>query len=81
MIKTRGIRALASFLGMAALLTVSGCAEPATVIIRGGTIYDGSGAAPVAGDLVIQGDRAVSYTHLTLPTNVSMCRSRWSPYH
>ena len=21
----------------------------------------------------------VSYTHLTLPTNVSMCRSRWSP--
>ena len=23
----------------------------------------------------------VSYTHLTLPTNVSMCRSRWSPYH
>ena len=60
MIKTRGIRALASFLGMAALLTVSGCAEPATVIIRGGTIYDGSGAAPVAGDLVIQGDRVVA---------------------
>jgi N-acyl-D-amino-acid deacylase len=59
-IKTRGIRALASFLGMAALLTVSGCAEPATVIIRGGTIYDGSGAAPVAGDLVIQGDRVVA---------------------
>ena len=25
--------------------------------------------------------RPVSYTHLTLPTNVSMCRSRWSPYH
>ena len=23
----------------------------------------------------------VSYTHLTLPTNVSMCRSRWAPYH
>jgi N-acyl-D-amino-acid deacylase len=59
-IKTRGIRALASFLGMAALLTLSGCAEPATVIIRGGTIYDGSGAAPVAGDLVIQGDRVVA---------------------
>ena len=27
------------------------------------------------------GSPAVSYTHLTLPTNVSMCRSRWSPYH
>ena len=24
---------------------------------------------------------AVSYTHLTLPTNVQQCRSRWSPYH
>ena len=25
--------------------------------------------------------RAVSYTHLTLPTIVRWCRSRWSPYH
>ena len=25
--------------------------------------------------------KAVSYTHLTLPTNHDMCRSRWSPYH
>ena len=24
---------------------------------------------------------AVSYTHLTLPTMVYQCRSRWSPYH
>ena len=24
---------------------------------------------------------AVSYTHLTLPTNVQQCRSRWSPDH
>ena len=24
---------------------------------------------------------AVSYTHLTLPTNSYTCRSRWSPYH
>ena len=23
----------------------------------------------------------VSYTHLTLPTTVALCRSRWSPYH
>ena len=23
----------------------------------------------------------VSYTHLTLPTIISVCRSRWSPYH
>ena len=25
--------------------------------------------------------RPVSYTHLTLPTIVRECRSRWSPYH
>ena len=24
---------------------------------------------------------SVSYTHLTLPTNMHVCRSRWSPYH
>ena len=26
-------------------------------------------------------DEPVSYTHLTLPTKDSRCRSRWSPYH
>ena len=26
-------------------------------------------------------NRAVSYTHLTLPTTLHECRSRWSPYH
>ena len=25
--------------------------------------------------------RTVSYTHLTLPTTLNSCRSRWSPYH
>ena len=25
--------------------------------------------------------RAVSYTHLTLPTIAAECRYRWSPYH
>ena len=25
--------------------------------------------------------KAVSYTHLTLPTTCNLCRSRWSPYH
>ena len=25
--------------------------------------------------------KAVSYTHLTLPTKFLECRSRWSPYH
>jgi N-acyl-D-amino-acid deacylase len=59
-IKTRGIRAFASLVGMTALVALSGCSEPASVIIRGGTIYDGTGSAPVTGDLVIQGDRVVA---------------------
>ena len=25
--------------------------------------------------------KPVSYTHLTLPTTLHECRSRWSPYH
>ena len=25
--------------------------------------------------------KPVSYTHLTLPTTLPRCRSRWSPYH
>ena len=28
-----------------------------------------------------EGYMPVSYTHLTLPTTDSTCRSRWSPYH
>jgi N-acyl-D-amino-acid deacylase len=59
-IKTRGIRAFAYLVGMTALFALSGCSEPASVIIRGGTIYDGTGSAPVTGDLVIQGDRVVA---------------------
>jgi len=46
-----------------ALLALSwGCA-PATeydVVIRGGTIYDGTGSAPVVGDLAISGDSIVA---------------------
>ena len=31
--------------------------------------------------LLVRTGRAVSYTHLTLPTTLHECRSRWSPYH
>ena len=30
---------------------------------------------------ILVGDDPVSYTHLTLPTTIELCRSRWSPYH
>ena len=33
------------------------------------------------GSLNLQGSSPVSYTHLTLPTILRSCRSRWSPYH
>ena len=36
-------------------------AEPAyDVVIRGGTLYDGSGGAPVVGDVAVRGDRIVA---------------------
>jgi N-acyl-D-amino-acid deacylase len=56
------IEAAFSFLAAAAL-ALSGCATalaPQTrydVVIRGGTIYDGSGSAPYRGDVAISGDR------------------------
>ena len=30
---------------------------------------------------ISQDIESVSYTHLTLPTKIKWCRSRWSPYH
>ena len=32
-------------------------------------------------NILYQGVTSVSYTHLTLPTKRTRCRSRWSPYH
>ena len=32
-------------------------------------------------NVVYTNNEAVSYTHLTLPTTIGWCRSRWSPYH
>ncbi|MCP5118324.1 MAG: D-aminoacylase [bacterium] len=40
------------------MLVLAGCAAPVEydVVLRGGTLYDGSGSPPVVGDLAIQGD-------------------------
>ena len=44
-----------------ALLLISACGrEEVDVVIRGGTLYDGSGGPPVVGDLAIDGDRIVA---------------------
>ena len=52
-------------IGAALALALLGAAAPALaqsydVIIRGGTIYDGSGGAPFTGDVAIEGDRIVA---------------------
>jgi N-acyl-D-amino-acid deacylase len=46
---------------VAAVLTTSAAPPPGSysVIIRGGTIYDGSGGAPFVGDVALKGDRIV----------------------
>ena len=46
-----------------------------------GQRVDRAEPAPATEDPAVGGADAVSYTHLTLPTTCTRCRSRWSPYH
>ncbi|GAO39632.1 putative D-aminoacylase [Sphingomonas changbaiensis NBRC 104936] len=49
-----------AFALLAAALLTSASPQPAyDVVIRGGTIYDGSGGAPFVGDVALKGDRIV----------------------
>lgn len=52
-------RSSAYFAPVAALLATSAAPAPYdySVLIRGGTIYDGSGGAPFVGDVAVKGDR------------------------
>ena len=68
------------------VFTYAPCAEQQPGCTAGARPVVIVGAGPVglatAIDLAQQGvPVAVSYTHLTLPTNCAVCRSRWSPYH
>ncbi|MBS0502958.1 MAG: D-aminoacylase [Proteobacteria bacterium] len=50
-----------AFAAIAAALLTSAAPPPAfDVVIRGGTIYDGSGGTPFVGDVAIKGDKVVS---------------------
>ena len=42
---------------------------------------DGSIAERILPGFSLDAIGPVSYTHLTLPTTLHECRSRWSPYH
>ncbi|MBL9068653.1 MAG: D-aminoacylase [Sphingopyxis sp.] len=51
---------LGGMLLVAAPVAARPAAPPYDLIIRGGTLYDGSGAPPVTGDVAIRGDRIVA---------------------
>jgi N-acyl-D-amino-acid deacylase len=54
-----GLAALLSCLGTAMAAAAASGASPYDVLIKGGTIYDGSGATPYIGDVAIRKDRIV----------------------
>ncbi|WOF44425.1 D-aminoacylase [Sphingopyxis indica] len=59
-------RSLVLVTAIATLSATSVVAQPAAladVLIRGGSIYDGSGGDPYVGDVLIKGDRIVAVTH------------------
>ena len=49
--------------------------------LLGGDDKAGITAIVTAAEEILNSDITVSYTHLTLPTILRSCRSRWSPYH
>ena len=54
-------------LAASAALLLTGAGRPASydVIVRGGTIYDGSGGTPYRGDVALKGDRIVAVGKVT----------------
>ena len=50
-------------------------------IALSGSISQGAKDAGISYKSAWDAINAVSYTHLTLPTTIGWCRSRWSPYH
>jgi len=75
----------AFFLLLGASLIAGGCAHSKSLphpsydlILRGGTIYDGSGGKPYVGDVAIDGDRIVALDHLpALKASVRSTPAGW----
>ena len=61
-----------------ATLSAAGIPQLAAVM---GSCTAGGAYVPAMADESIIVNEPVSYTHLTLPTILRSCRSRWSPYH
>ena len=71
-------------LGMVETKGLVGSIEAADAMVKAANVtligYEKIGSGLVT--VMVRGDvGAVSYTHLTLPTTIIRCRSRWSPYH
>ena len=62
----RLLGALIATLLLAACATAPGAGERYDVLVRGGTVYDGSGGAPYRGDVAIRGDR-IAYVGPSAP--------------
>ena len=74
--------------GVGSMNTPGAFADPAPPLPWGivrtptpGALGYGPCGEPVVWDAEEHGHVPVSYTHLTLPTILRSCRSRWSPYH
>ena len=59
----------------------SGDGQGPTMIVAMHGYADAGQAIEASADHLKAALEAVSYTHLTLPTTLHECRSRWSPYH
>ena len=57
--------------------------DPGALVGGDGPVVDGVEVTALLrlNELGPDRDGSVSYTHLTLPTTLHECRSRWSPYH
>ena len=55
----------ALFLAPCALLASASPPPAFDVVIRGGTVYDGSGSAPFVGDVALKGDRVMAVGKVT----------------
>ena len=79
--KQKGAASAASAPRRKALLGVLTAACTILIVVSLGFVHPStSGAWSI--DWIIQTvTGAVSYTHLTLPTILGLCRSRWSPDH
>ena len=61
--------------------SISLAAAVAAALTSGVAMAELTGNAAITNNYIWRGVTPVSYTHLTLPTTLCMCRSRWSPYH